>query len=172
MLFLLITDKRGALLYIRAVASRGLRGWGRTILQCVWPLLANSLSHISLKNLKIKHDSCPEASVLCLCSWKILNEVAKKPGIFFFSPFLTVNLQEQSKRGTFFHNKTSVSASDTLHFSFYPLDTTESKSRAHRTLSLNLTHQGPECRLYYEGFFLIFFFFIYLKWGGRNVLGK
>lgn len=53
-----------------------------------------------------------------------------------------------------FYNKTSVSASDTLHFSFYPPDTSESESRAHRTLALHPTHQGPEYILYYEGIFL------------------
>lgn len=151
MLFLLITDKRGALLCIRAVASSGARGWGRHIfLKCVWTPSANSLSHTFPWNIfKIKQDSRPGASLLCRCSWKNFEwggQKATKQA--YFSPFFDREFARTERKRPVFHDKTSASASDTMHFSFYPLDTTQTESRAHRTLSLNPTHQGPETLLW------------------------
>lgn len=126
---------------------RGGKFW--SVFEC---LLANCHTHFFWKIFIFLSRSLPSLHP----SWgKILAEMTKKQQKrHFFHHVLTGNLQEQSKRGAVFHKKTT--ASNTLHFSFHPLDSPQTESRTHRTLSLNPPHQGPENRLYYEGFFLIY----------------
>ena len=68
--------------------------------------------------------------------------------IFFDKEFAGNRAGKKRKRPVF-HNKTA------FHLPPPP--------RAHRTLSLNPTHQGPEDRLYYEGFLFFFFFFLFVN---------
>lgn len=150
---------RGFLLCIGAVASRRLRGRGEGTFEVCLNAFQLAVTHISLKNLIFSSRSLPPLP-LFLENFKRDGQKAAKQA--YFSPFLTGNLQEQSeKRPVFFIIKLSP---NTLLFSFHPLDTPQTESRTHRTPSLNPTHQGPENRLYYEGFFLI-----YLKKGAGEM---
>lgn len=72
----------------------------------------------------------------------------------FFTVFHKEVARTEQKRPVF-HNKTCPFRVFLRYTALnYPLDRTEAERRPHRTLALNLTHQGPEYRLYYEGFFL------------------
>lgn len=143
MLFLLITDKRGALLRIRAVASRRSESTREGNFWSVFErLLANSPSHTFFWKI-VKHDSRPEASLLGRCSWKIFKkggqEAGKKTGILSLDYFfLTGNLQEQSKKRPVFQNKTS--ASNTLAFQLPPLSTQLELKVGHTGHCLSIQH--------------------------------
>lgn len=148
MLFHLITGKPGALLCIRAVASRGPAGM-REDNFCSW-VCVNAFSqltvtHIFLKlNIILVQKPPSSASVLGKCWCEVVKKKIKQAD---FSPFLTVNLHEQSKRGLFFHNKTSVSATVTLHFSFYPLNTTDHWNRKQGTQDTGSQSKPPGTRV-------------------------
>lgn len=172
MLFLLITDKLwGAFtcaseLYERTREEKLSEVCLNTFFS------ANSLSHTFLwkKSLKTRFSSRSPPS-----SWKTWGKQNKLewggPKIkisrlkffsFFDKEFAGNRAGEKKKKRPVFHNETA------FHLPPPP--------RAHRTLSLNPTHQGPEDRLYYEGFLLFSFFFlslIYLKMGWEKCfLGK
>lgn len=170
MLFLLITDKRGGFTVHQSCSVEWCERTREAhffFLKCVWTPSANSLSHTFPWNIfQIKRDSRPDASLLCRCSWKFLSEVARKPqNRHIFHRFLTGNLQEQSERGQFFFVIKLLRLPPTHCISASSLLTQLKPKAGHTGHCLSIQHTRDQ-RLYYEGFF-----FIYLKWGGRNVLG-
>lgn len=146
----------GALLCIRAVASSGTRGRREApfFRSAFERLLANSLSHTSWNIFYIETgDSCrslPPPTLLL--ERKKLIEVSRRTtkSRHIFHHFRQGICKNRAKEASFsFRDKTRPFCICLWHTAFQLLPSpTQTESRAHRTLSLNPTHQGPETLLW------------------------